>query len=158
MQSKHPAGRHSNGFSLVELLIVVAIIAVLGAIAMPVYRNYISAAKTKAAEAVLEQFPVLLEEYRAENGSFPPDGTYTYTETADGTATDEITATPVVAGTAAGLTGFSPRSATYPTDKGILFNYSLTISNSGTATETATYSATGVREGAGINVGPFTYQ
>lgn len=150
------------GFTLIELLIVLTIIGVISAIAIPVYNGYVKSAKTKSATAVLEQFPVLLEQYRAENGSFPPNtaagNPYEYKETATGVITDEISATPVAAGTAAGLTDFSPRSSTFPANKGISFDYSLNITNSGTVSEKATYSATGVRDGAGINLGPFTYQ
>lgn len=41
MKPKHP-----RGFSLIELMIVVAIIGVLSSIAVPAYRNYIFKAKT----------------------------------------------------------------------------------------------------------------
>jgi len=132
-----------QGFTIVELIIAVAIIGILAAIAIPAYNRYVTSAKQKSAESVLEQFPVLLEQYRAENGSFPPNGTYSYSETATGTATDTIT--PI-------LPSFRARSATYPANEGILFNYSLTITNSGTANEQAAFSATGVREASGINV------
>lgn len=131
---------------MVELLIVVAILGILAAIAIPTYRNYISQGKVSSAQAVLSQFPILLENYRAENGSFPPSGTYTYKEDANGNPTDTITS----AG-GANLPDFKPRPDTYPTNQGILFDYSLTINNSGTATENATYTATGVREGAGLS-------
>ncbi len=149
------------GFTLIELLIVLTIIGVIAAIAIPVYNGYVKSAKIKSATAVLEQFPVLLEQYRAENGKFPPNtagNSYDYNETAAGVITDEITKTPVAAGTAAGLTDFSPRSSTFSATKGISFDYSLNITNSGNANEKATYSAKGVRDGAGINLGPFTYK
>jgi len=135
-----------KGFTLVEVMIVVAIIAILAAIAIPAYQGYITASKQKSAESTLEQFSILLESYRAENGSFPPNGPYDYIENADGTITagnDDIT--PL-------LPDFRPRSASYPAGKGILFNYSLTITNTGTATESAAFTATGVREGLGITV------
>jgi len=133
-------------------MIAVAILAILSAIAIPLYQNYISTSKQKSAESVLEQIPVLLETFRAENGRFPMDGAYTYTEAANGTVTTNTIRTgdgKTFAG-GAGLRDFTPRKSTQPTTTGIPFNYSLTISNSGTATEAATFTATGVRDGAGI--------
>ncbi len=134
----------NGGFSLVELMIVVAVIAILATIAIPAYQNYVTTGKQKSAEAVLEQFPILLETFRAETGSFPPNGTYTYTEAANGTVTSNTIST------GAGLLDFRPRKSTQSTTTGIPFDYSLTITNSGTATEAAAFSATGVRDGAGI--------
>lgn len=72
----------NKGFTLIELLVVVGIIGILGAIAIPMYNGYIRDAKIKSARATLEQFPVLLEQYRAENGRMCPvcnvTGIYTY--------------------------------------------------------------------------------
>lgn len=41
------------GFTLVELLIVMAIVAILGVIAVPSYRNYVVGARQNAAEQAL---------------------------------------------------------------------------------------------------------
>lgn len=138
---------NQKGLSLIELIIVVAILGVLGAIAIPMYRDYVTTAKRSQATTALEQFPILLETYRAENGQFPPTGTYNYKEDKDGNVTeDKITDTEGNGG--ANLAAFTPRGAT-DLSGAVMFDFSLTID----ATRTnATFSATGVREGNGINV------
>lgn len=85
--------KKNTGFTLIELLVVVAIIGIIAAIAVPAYNGYITQGKITAAEAVLEQFPVLIETYRAENGFMCPENdpltankstTYSYTESSSG--------------------------------------------------------------------------
>lgn len=49
MQCQHP-GRRAAGFTLIELMIVVAIIAILAAIALPAYASY--TARSKVVNAV----------------------------------------------------------------------------------------------------------
>ena len=87
-----------KGFSLLELMIVVAIVGILAVIAIPAYQNYITQAKQRAARSVLDLMPVLAETYRADNGMMCPacgaNGayTYSYSENNDGSvAADTIT-------------------------------------------------------------------
>ncbi|MGP5554632.1 pilin [Psychrobacter celer] len=63
-----------KGFTLIELMIVVAIIGILAAIAIPQYQNYVGRANVAAAVQTLSSNKTGLENYVMENGFFP-DGT-----------------------------------------------------------------------------------
>jgi prepilin-type N-terminal cleavage/methylation domain-containing protein len=139
--NQHPV-KKEKGFTLVEVIIAVAIIGILGAIAISAYHGYISMSKTKSAESVLEQFPILIEQYRAENAMMCPDcdadgnHTYIYTENNDGTVNTD-TITPI-------YPEFRAKSAT--TTSATLYHYrvAITVKDCATATgcnETATFTA-----------------
>lgn len=59
-----------DGFSLMELMIVVAIVGIIAAIAIPSYSGYVT--RTRRAEAItaLETIALNEEKYRAENGLY----------------------------------------------------------------------------------------
>jgi type IV pilus assembly protein PilA len=128
----------NKGFTIIEIMIVVGILGILSAIAVPIYQNYISNSRQNSANLMLEQFGILLETFRAENGQFPPVNTYLYQEDGAGNVTtDTITAL---------LPGFKPKSASTSNTN---FHYSIAVSNSGTATEQAVVTVTGVDAYAG---------
>jgi type IV pilus assembly protein PilE len=61
------------GFTLVELLITVAIVGFLAAIAYPNYRQYLLRAHRTEAQTVLQQTATRMERYFSNNSSYAPD-------------------------------------------------------------------------------------
>lgn len=59
------------GFTLLELLVVLGIIALLAAIATPQVLRYLGKARTEAAKAQLQAISTSLELYALDNGTFP---------------------------------------------------------------------------------------
>ncbi|MFC5526418.1 type IV pilin protein [Rhodanobacter ginsengisoli] len=57
----------STGFTLIELMIVVAIVAILTAIAYPAYTNYITKTRRVAAEGCLSEDANFMERYYTTN-------------------------------------------------------------------------------------------
>jgi len=62
--------RTKAGFSLVELMIVVAIMAILAAIAIPSFMRFSMRAKTAEATMNIAAIRTCLESYRAENDTY----------------------------------------------------------------------------------------
>lgn len=67
--------RKQGGFTLIELMIVVAIIGILAAAAIPAYQDYTAKAKISTIVSVAAGSKTPFYEYYAENGVMPPDGT-----------------------------------------------------------------------------------
>lgn len=70
----------ARAFTLIELLIVVAIIAILAAIAVPNFLEAQTRAKVSRAKADMRSLSVGLESYRVDSSEYPPDRSYWQTE------------------------------------------------------------------------------
>ncbi len=62
--------KRNKAFTLVELMIVVAILGVLAAIAVPAYKGYVSSSKRAEAKANLETIRLLEEQYYADHKQY----------------------------------------------------------------------------------------
>lgn len=103
-----PSPRRAHGFTLVELMIAVAIVAILASVAYPSYTTYVLRGKRTDAETVLLQAAQFMQRYYAANNKYtgatlpnglkvaPLQGTKAYDITVSVEAqTYTLTATPV---------------------------------------------------------------
>ena len=113
--------RRMSGFTLIELMIAVVVVAILSAIALPSYRDYITRGKISEATANLADLRVKMEQYFQDNRTYaavapnpapclagssvpPTTGRYfTFTCTNLSATTFTVTATGIVA---QGMGGF----------------------------------------------------
>lgn len=94
--------RNSPGFTLIELMIAVAIVSILAAVALPAYQDYIRRGNIPEATAGLGQGRIAMEQWFQDNRTYegavcPPNGenfnfacvlaatTFTITATGSGT-------------------------------------------------------------------------
>lgn len=130
--------KRKRGFTLIELMIAVAVIALLAAIALPSYQREMRKARRAEAQRIIGEIRMAQERWRADQPTYgaltdvgnPGTGNtyYTFTVTNNTPTTYTISATVVAAGPQAadaeGSTSCSP----------------LTINQAGTKTPAACWS------------------
>lgn len=130
-------GSWQRGFTLIELMITVAVVAILSAIALPSYNEYIIRGRIPEATSSLADLRVKLEQYYQDNRTYVggcaantvaplPTGQY-FTFTCP-----TLTATAFTA-QASGKTGTSMASFTYTIDESNVRKTTATPSGWGTA-------------------------
>ncbi len=70
-QAQPRLGRAPRGFTLIEVLVVIVVIAILAAIVGPSLFKNVGDARVSAARTQIETFGTALDAYRLDNGSYP---------------------------------------------------------------------------------------
>ena len=62
--------KHNSGFTLIELMIVVAIVAILAAVALPAYNDHVTRGKIAEATSNLANLRVRMEQFFQDNRTY----------------------------------------------------------------------------------------
>ena len=117
-----------RGFTLIEVMLVVAIVAVLSAIALPSYQEYIRRGHRAEARAALLQAAQWLERAATATGTYPLTASFptTLTTMQSGRYTVAVASPPASAASGAAFTLTAPPAGGHVGDK--CGNYTLTHS------------------------------
>jgi prepilin-type N-terminal cleavage/methylation domain-containing protein len=124
---------NKRGFSLVEMITVVALISILAALAIPSYTTWVQKSRKAEAKTNLATLATLLEEYNSLYGRYCKDctdlnpHTYDYIEDNGGTATTD---------TMTSWLDFKPKQAS--SGSTVRYDYNISATANTTYTCTAT--------------------
>ena len=119
----NPVRSRTAGFTLIEVMVVVAIVAILAAVALPSYKDYIRRGRLPEAFNALSNYRTQMEQYYQDNRNY---GTGATTACADSTA-------------ASTWNSFTPAGAQY-------FTYACAVNTAtgDTTQQSYTITATGI--------------
>ena len=116
--------RVQQGFTLIELMIVVAIIGILAAVAIPAYQDYTARAQVAEAMSLLGGLKAPMMEANSNDGSWTIPGTAVKTGKYVASITATPTGTPATSGTLVatfGTTAVNPKVS----GKNVTFTYTV---------------------------------
>lgn len=120
------------GFTLIELLVVVLILAILLAVAIPLYLSSVKNSGARTVQANLKTVALAAQAYRLRNGSYPADYTTGTVPTAFISASKDLEFVPN-----------GPRGVTYTWQTSTAADASIGATAAGQFIVIATESATG---------------
>src|SRR5580692_2062117 len=91
-----------KGFTLIELMIVVAIIAILAAIAIPAYQDYVIRSQVSEGSSLAEGSKTALAEFYSNKGYFPANNVSAGVATATSIVGNYVQSVTVSGSTATG--------------------------------------------------------
>jgi len=103
--------KNSRGFTLIELMIVVAIIAILAAIAIPAYRDYLIRTQVTEGASLAGPGKIAVDEYYWHYGTLPADNTVAGLAQATDIKGDYVTQVSVAGGTISATFGNKANTA-----------------------------------------------
>ncbi len=72
---RRPMGRKAPGFTLIELMIAITIVAILASVAIPAYNSYTQRTKLAEGMTTLSNLRLQMEQYYQDNRSYAVVGT-----------------------------------------------------------------------------------
>src|SRR5262249_27895956 len=127
-RQRRPVGQ--GGFTLIELIIVVAVISIVAALAVPLYANEEARARVAKVQAEIRTLACAVNLYAAHMGTLP--FALTALTTAPVTGRNE-SAGPFVPGLPAPACGGSPAWGAYTYTSSTMGTFSITATGDGTA-------------------------
>lgn len=134
--------RQQQGFSLIELMIAVVIVAILASIAIPNYRDYVIRSRVPEATAGLGDARVRMEQYFQDTRTYPTGGCVV------SPTVPSATQVALPLGTSFSFTCGTPTATAYTvtaTGTGNMAGFSYTINQANA--RTSTFSGTGASAG-----------
>jgi type IV pilus assembly protein PilE len=116
----------ARGFTLVELLIAIAIVAILAAVALPSYNSYVQRSRVPAALDGLSSYAVRMEQRFQDVGNYANAG-------ACAVAVPTVNNFTITCAISGGGTGFTATA----TGSGVMAGYAYTINHQGARNTTA---------------------